>query len=232
MKKTLILCDFDGTITESDVTDTLLNHFATKEWEEVGKAYLKGTISHAEMNTKFAQLLNASPMQVNALLKKIPLRPGFSKLLSEINYANVSFVVISSGWDYYIERILQKYNPRFLSRISLEDNKDNTVLQIIANKISFDPINKMWNLQLLWDKNSCRFSSPCKGHIVKTLRKHFNQIIVIGNSESDICMAENATIIFAFGTLQQICKNKGIPTENVSNFYQVKEYLSSIHVID
>lgn len=37
--KAIFLCDFDGTITEQDVYDQILDAFATGDWQSYGHAY-------------------------------------------------------------------------------------------------------------------------------------------------------------------------------------------------
>lgn len=230
MKKTLILCDFDGTITEADTTDVLLNMYASGGWEGIGRSYVKGDIDHAQMNLKFAQLLNASPSQVDECVKKIQPRDGFSTLISEMNYSNSSIIIVSSGWSYYIKRVLQKYEPYFLHDLNLRYQENRKGVPIISNTFSFDKSKKKWKLELLWNKYSCHLSAPCKGAILQSFRKDFDEIIAIGNSESDICMIKKADIAFAFGTLQQICKNEKIPAYNVADFHQIQKLIEKLRI--
>lgn len=38
-----------------------------------------------------------------------------------------------------------------------------------------------------------------------------------------------ADIAFAFGALQQTCKNEKIPAHNVTDFHQVQKFLEKLH---
>ena len=51
MMKTLIQCDFDGTITEEDASYFLLDTFAQGDWRKLLQAYKVRRISVGQFNT-------------------------------------------------------------------------------------------------------------------------------------------------------------------------------------
>jgi len=229
MKKTLILCDFDGTVTESDTTDMLLTNFANNKWEDIGKKYVNGNISHAEMNTKFAQMLNATPSEIDVALRQSMPRGDFHQFITSLNFNKTEIIVVSSGWYYYIEKTLGRYNPYRFSDLSSTHALEKFKIPVISNDILYDKNIGTWNIQLLWEKYSCKLSSPCKGTILQAFRNNYDKIIAIGNSESDICMIEKADISFAFGTLQKICETQNIPCQNVKNFTEIKNQIQTLN---
>jgi len=226
--KKIVLCDFDGTITAEDVTDSILDHFAPTDWVQIGEQYLDGKLTHGEMNSKFAALIKASPEEIKDLLnKKIHIRKGFNKFLQESIKRNIYFVVLSSGWDFYIKNILSKFKNIFVSNIDeiLFPKADG--IPIVSNKLNYEQKNLGWKLTLKWSHISCRLSSPCKGIIAKQLRRKggFETIVVIGNSESDICMAKEANQVFSFGVLTSLCKKEAIKNKSVKNFEDIANKL-------
>jgi len=50
--KTLIQCDFDGTITQEDVSFLILDAFASRDWRQLLTQYREGKISVGRFNMK------------------------------------------------------------------------------------------------------------------------------------------------------------------------------------
>ncbi|MBI2979758.1 MAG: hypothetical protein HYY41_02890 [Chloroflexi bacterium] len=57
--KTLVQCDFDGTITEEDVSFMLLDAFADGDWRRRLKEYEAGRISVGRFNTEAFSMVKA-----------------------------------------------------------------------------------------------------------------------------------------------------------------------------
>ena len=217
-----ILCDFDGTISSDDVTDTLLTSLTDDKWITYGEMYVKGKISHAQMNKHFASLLKASPIKVNCVLDTIKLRNGLTKLIKDCKEKNVRFIIISSGWDYYIKYLF--HYPIFqIDDIELVDSIPDGVIPLISNKVKYDSKKKKWTLTLPWENLSCSLSSPCKGQLLDLIRNKLGgKIMVIGNSESDLCMAEKGDMVYSVGALKQLCDKKGLQSNLITSFSEIR----------
>lgn len=224
--ETAILCDFDGTIAIQDVTDTLLDHFANPNWTKIGECYLRGEISHAEMNSKFIKLINNSPQEIeNFLEKKIQIREGFNELLSKCKDKGISFIIVSSGWDFYIKKILSDFNLIFLEKIEDIYNLNQKYTPVICNKIVYDPKNLHWKFIPRWLNLSCRLASPCKGKVATEIKKiGFNKVILIGNNEADFCMSKDTDQMYCINTLADLYKN--IEIKSVKNFKDIIQIIS------
>ena len=57
--KTLVQCDFDGTITEEDMGFLLLDSFASKDWRRLLTEYREGRMSVGRFNTKAFAMVKA-----------------------------------------------------------------------------------------------------------------------------------------------------------------------------
>ena len=66
-----IICDFDGTISLIDVTDSLLEKFAAPEWEDIEKIWQDGIIGSRECLAQQIPLLDMSQVELNCHLDEI-----------------------------------------------------------------------------------------------------------------------------------------------------------------
>lgn len=221
--RSAVLCDFDGTVTNQDVTDEILKNFAPKTWTNVGEKYLEGKISHMEMNRQFARIISVTPAQLRHFLKsKITLRDGFRAFARRLSKKDIPLVIVSSGWDFYIREILGDKKVFFLA-----DNKDLVKIDleqinIISNKIRFNKQSQGWELTFPWQKYSCNISSPCKGKIRDLVKKLFyGRIVSIGDSRTDVCMLEKSDKLYSTGELSLICDSKGFTHQDFTSFEEV-----------
>ena len=108
--KTVIQCDFDGTITEKDVSFMLLDNFADGDWRRLFKDYMDGKMSVGVFNTQAFAMVRADEQTLLVFVLKsgdVEIRPGFQELLSYCSRNGVKFVIVSNGQDFYIEAILK-----------------------------------------------------------------------------------------------------------------------------
>src|SRR3989338_2396129 len=105
--KTLIQCDFDGTVTEEDVSFTLLDTFADGNWRERLKDYQAGRISVGRFNTEaFAMVKADRATLIKVARSQVRIRAGFTDFLAYCRRKGLRLVIVSNGLDFYIEEIL------------------------------------------------------------------------------------------------------------------------------
>jgi 2-hydroxy-3-keto-5-methylthiopentenyl-1-phosphate phosphatase len=76
--KDAVICDFNGTISELDMCDEIIDNFETATWRSIGSKYAKGVISHKAMNKKFTASLKTSPQELAEFIAhKMKIRTGF-----------------------------------------------------------------------------------------------------------------------------------------------------------
>lgn len=227
--KEAILCDFDGTITMQDVTDEALRKFADPSWRDVGRLYSNGIISHAEMNKRFATLLHAKPAGLKSfIIETIQLRNGFDDFVNLCKELGILLIIVSSGWDFYIKPFIKE--AIFINNLDEIFTFKKSFIPVISNHLFFNKINHRWYLKLSWNSHSCKISSPCKGVIASLLKERgINDIISIGNSETDICMAQESNLVFATDSLVDICIKKSIAFQGFKSFAEVNRTLFVFH---
>src|SRR6185369_8213968 len=61
-----ILCDFDGTVSVEDITDSLLERFARPGWQKIEQAWRRGEIGSHDCMAEQVALLDASREEIDA----------------------------------------------------------------------------------------------------------------------------------------------------------------------
>ncbi len=76
--KTLVQCDFDGTITEEDMGFLLLDSFASEGWRRLLTEYRQGRMSVGRFNTRAFTLVKADRRTLLKFVRgKVKIRAGF-----------------------------------------------------------------------------------------------------------------------------------------------------------
>jgi len=221
--KKVILCDFDGTIADVDVCDVVMKKFSPDEFTYYGNLFDKGEISHDKMNEIFLNNLNVSPKKLSVFLKKnIRIREGFYEFVEYCIENNIVLIIVSTGWDFYIKKILGKvaiYFPGTPESVKMDIGK----LPVICNKINYINEKKSWDIFYQW-KSEGDFS-PDKREIVLCLQKSFDKVFIIGDGSGDYGMALLAHRIFSINELTSFCKNKKLPYYEFGNFFDIMKNL-------
>src|ERR1035438_3041671 len=75
----IVFCDFDGTITQLDVTDQILDQLADPAWRDVEREWAMGLIGSRECLERQIALVGASRQEFHAVIDSIALDPHFSE---------------------------------------------------------------------------------------------------------------------------------------------------------
>jgi len=76
-----VLCDFDGTVAVEDVTDSLLDRFASPEWQVLERDWRAGKIGSAECMAGQVALLDASREEIDGQLALMRIDPAFPQFV-------------------------------------------------------------------------------------------------------------------------------------------------------
>lgn len=208
--RAIILCDFDGVVTTKDVCDEIMGACCRADWQAIGKLYENGGISHENMNEKFASLLDGDGEKIKKYVEgNITLRSGFTDLLRLAYRKEIGFVLLSGGWDLYIEAVLKDFDLFFPEEIEGVLGHLNHLRQIIVvcNRLAVS------NGRFVFTPHSVRGKActPDKVQIASTLKNNFEvPIICIGDGHTDYALAEMADHVFAIGGLSSYCDHKKI----------------------
>jgi len=106
--KTLVQSDFDGTITEEDISFFLLDAFAQGDWRRWLREYKEHRISVGEFSTRaFAMVKADKQTLLEALRGRVKVRAGFRDLVNYCLNKGLRLVIVSNGVDFYIRAVLQ-----------------------------------------------------------------------------------------------------------------------------
>jgi 2-hydroxy-3-keto-5-methylthiopentenyl-1-phosphate phosphatase len=222
--KRVILCDFDGTITDADVTDTLCRRFIPQHREELrrqSRRWEAGEISAVEWEEIAYGLMDLRQEQVDAVLEEIGVCSGLQALLEVARCRGWDFHVLSSGFDYYIRKIL--------ARVGCEAS-------FTANSLWFGPEGEVRLSFLNNDEPGCDLYKPpcigCKPVVWEDWKARGYQIAFVGDGVSDYCLAarwerlaEPGDLLFAKASLLRYCREHGIPAFPYESLADVAAYL-------
>lgn len=106
--KPVVFSDFDGTITQIDVTDHILTQLAHPSWREIEQEWVCGSIGSRECLERQMALVDASAAELNVLIDSIPVDASFASFQRLVERQHLDFYVVSDGFDYVIRRVLRR----------------------------------------------------------------------------------------------------------------------------
>lgn len=209
-----IKCDFDGTISDRDTTDFVLENFAAPEWEEVEQEWKAGKIGSAECMGRQAELINATPEDIELLLDEVSIDPHFIEFIKFCDHWGAPISILSDGYDFNIHTILKKNGLNGM--------------EVVANHLEYVGNNK-FKFSSVHSHPDCRSKSgTCKCSKFSGVSRE----ILIGDGRSDFCAAEKADIVIAKDSLLEFCRKKGIPHYEFKDFNDVKHIVSRLFMTE
>lgn len=195
-----ILLDFDGTIAPDDPTDRLLEQFADPAWRDIEEAWQAGRMSSRDCMERHAELLRATPTELDRAIGAIQIDPGFRTFVRFCRRHSVDLTIASDGFDRVLHAVLER------ERLSL---------RFFANRLEWQGGDR-WRLAFPYARTDCRSGGGnCKcshGAGRRGLR------VVIGDGRSDFCMAERADYVIAKGSLSRFCRERGLRHTSFTTF--------------
>jgi len=210
--KTLVQCDFDGTITEEDASFYLLDEFANGDWRSLLDAYKHGEITVGEFNTRsFAMIREDEQTLLRSVEENVRVRPGFRKLIDYCTCRGYRFVIVSNGLEFYIEAILRAL--------------DINGVEVHAATNAFLPEGV--RVQYVGPDGTVLQDGFKEAYIKLFLREGY-RVIYVGNGISDTYAARHAHKVFATGDLLDYYERNGMSCEPFSNLSEVVDGLSHL----
>lgn len=210
-RKIIIQCDFDGTVTEDDISFILLDAFAKGDWRTINKQHSEGKITVGQFNERAFGLVRASKKAMLDYLKdKVKVRPGFQKLVELCQQKGIRLVIVSNGLEFYIKRILED-----MGLYNLEYHAAET--RFHANKLK---------VRYIGPDGSVVDSGYKEKYVNQYLSEDYH-VVYIGNGSSDLSPARGAHQIFATESLLEHCQRSGLTCIPFTSFLEINLVLSS-----
>ncbi|MFC1988926.1 MtnX-like HAD-IB family phosphatase [Chloroflexota bacterium] len=209
--KILVQCDFDGTVTEGDVSFFILDAFAGWKWRQLFKDYQDGKISVGGFNTKAFSMVKADKRALLEIVRReTKVRSGFPELIACCRRKDFRFVIVSNGLLFYIEDVLIS--------LGIPD------LEVYAAQTDFHP-----------EGLKVQYTGPDGQHLDSDFKLAYTdsflnqgyRIIYMGNGESDFPPAKRSHHIFATDALLERCRAENIGCTPFTDHHQIVSVLES-----
>ncbi|RKN72424.1 2-hydroxy-3-keto-5-methylthiopentenyl-1-phosphate phosphatase [Paenibacillus ginsengarvi] len=213
MKRPVIFCDFDGTITESDNIVAIMKHFDPPGWEPLVEQVVTGKISIRDgVGRMFELLPSASRAEVaQFVFDTAKIRAGFPELLSYCDRHQIEFLVTSGGIDFFLLPLL---GPFPIAQDHIYCN---------ASDFSGERIRIVWPNPC--DENCKNDCGMCKTTVIRRYPQDSYVRILIGDSVTDFEGAKLADLVFARSHLITKCEELGLPYVPFETFHDVVRHL-------
>lgn len=206
MKKFVVFCDFDGTITLEDLGDAVFREFGEIE---PYNSYLKERKIdiYQYWHTLCSKLdNNVKPSDIKNYVNLTQIDPYFGKFYRLCKENGIPFYILSDGFDIYINEVLNK--------------EGYGEIEFYSNKLLFE--NEKFVPEFTFAAENCKcFSASCKRNLAVNRIGEDVISIYIGDGYSDFCGAEHCDIIFAKKTLAKFCNEKRLPHYPWKSFFDI-----------
>ncbi|UCB43015.1 MAG: MtnX-like HAD-IB family phosphatase [Dehalococcoidales bacterium] len=214
-QKTLVQCDFDGTVTIGDVGFMLLDAFASGDWRQWEDKYAAGEISVGRFNTEVFSMVNADKQTLLDYIKgRVVIRPGFSEFVTLCRQQDFRLVIVSNGLEFYIEQIIKD--------IGVPD------LEIHAADTHFHPDGL--RVRYIGPDGTVVDSGP-KDAFANLFLADGYRVVYIGDGRSDFEPARRCHMVFAAadgGNLLSYCHRENVECQPYISFHDIVSVMETL----
>ncbi|MEW6347977.1 MAG: HAD family hydrolase [Thermodesulfobacteriota bacterium] len=205
---TLMLCDFDGTVSVKDTVNNLVrSHVSSPEWRYHVKRYLRGEIGSYGVYQAVAPLMRMTRADLAAFVKEhAELDPAFPKFLQWAESRGIHVKIVSDGFDATIETLFREHGI--------------TGLEIFANHLEMDERGGV-TITSPHTAPQCGKCGTCKLEILRGFRSAYDRIILVGDGTSDRHAATEADLVLALKHLFVYCAQENLPAVRVQGFHEI-----------
>lgn len=205
----IVLCDFDGTISQLDVGNEIHRSLLPDQFTDLQKRYRAQGMTLRELQNKMWQDF---PLSKNEFRKQaLPfakLRPGFSYFLRQCFELKIPFYIASCGIRDYIEAVLE---------VTLDSDERQMISGLYCNDVEFADAKIK---RLITPESAESDLTLDKGRLADELRLlHGNsKVLGIGNGGSDRSMAGHVDVLAATDALARWAESKKLPFVEFNDF--------------
>jgi 2-hydroxy-3-keto-5-methylthiopentenyl-1-phosphate phosphatase len=183
-----VICSFDGVVSQTDLTETVLGELAAPGWRDLEAMRAAGEITAAECLRQQIALLEGSDEDLDAVLAAIDLDPAFGRFVTWCERQDISVSIVSDGVDRFIDRVLARHGL--------------THVETVANELTGSAGRRV--LAQPWAREGCAAGAGvCKCDVAVIEALTDDLLIYIGEGRSDFCASARADVLFARGELAE-----------------------------
>ena len=199
---TRVVLDWDGTVTERDTLDLVLQEFGDPEIYARVEAELGRTLTLDQVIAEEFKTVTAPLREVaDWLVEHARIRPGFAELARRHRP-----LVVSSGFHELIEPLLER------------EGLLNAV-ELLANRVDAGPDG--WRARFRVSHPCAICGEPCKrGDLPR------GPVVYAGDGYSDHCAALAAESVYATGSLADWLAERGAPFRPLTDFFDLAAELA------
>lgn len=190
--KIRIFCDFDGTITQVDATDAVLETFALPAWREWEQRWINGEITSQECLSRQVELIRADQDTIIHFVEDLPIDEGIIELDRRCTEQHVPLTIVSDGLDLIVEAVLRRHGllhiPVFSNHLRWNEHR-HPVLSYPFSVQGCESGAGTCKCALTWQSDSSSFRT-----------------VYIGDGRSDQCVSLKMQTLFAKGALRKWCQ--------------------------
>jgi 2,3-diketo-5-methylthio-1-phosphopentane phosphatase len=205
-----VLCDFDGTVAQEDVTDSLLMRFGRPGWDVLEVDWREGRIGSRECMAGQIALLDCSRDELDDHVAGMALDPDFARFAAVVARSGASLTIVSDGLDHAIRSMLRRHGLGHLPVVA------SHLVQVSSRR---------WALEFPFASPGCSSASgTCKCAWAEAPRVAAGtQVLMVGDGASDFCVARRADLTFASKRLLDFCLDHALVHRAVAGFRQALE---------
>jgi 2-hydroxy-3-keto-5-methylthiopentenyl-1-phosphate phosphatase len=215
----VVFLDFDGTISNRDVVDVILERHADPRWLVIEREWQAGRLGSRECLRQQLALVRATPREIDALLAEIEIDAGLVPLVESCARHAVPLHIVSDGFDYCIERILARL-PAAVKRC------------LAATRVSASHLEcsggSLWRTAFPFYSEPCAHGcATCKTAVMQALNPDGAAAVFVGDGLSDRYAAGVADVVFAKHRLAGFCAGALIPHIEYRDLSAVAAFLDA-----
>ncbi len=201
-----VAIDFDGTVTDCDIIDAVLQEFAGPEWRDVEALWEKNIIGSRECLQRQMAMIDQPLDVLLYYVDRFSIDSTFGAFLRSLERRHIPFAIVSDGFEVFIERLLANAGIR--------------KIPVYANILREGP----GGLETVFPFShvDCN-SANCKCNAVKESGRE-RSLIVVGDGRSDYCLARRAVHVFSKKKLTTYCEAHAIPHTPFQSFAKIDQY--------
>lgn len=216
MKRTLkVFVDFDGTITLEDVGEAIFKKFGeTEKVKRIIEDLLSDKISSRQCWDELCDSVdNINKVELDEFIDLLDVDPTFIPFVKFCDENKIDMVVLSDGFDYYIDRLFNKAGL--------------AGLKYYSNKLFVDDKGILKAEYPHFDVDSPTSANCKKNHIINHSSDD-EYTVYIGDGNSDKDAAQYCDFIFAKDGLARFCSIERISFYPFKNFTEVQNKLTEL----
>ena len=206
-----LLIDYDGTISQVDVSDKILYSLLGETYAQDDAAYTGGLVGSRTLFSSQVKLLPRDPGSVIAIAEAQPHDPTFAPFVRRALELEVPVEVVSDGFGFFIEPALR--------RLGVPD------IPIVTNRTTFG--NGRPTMDFPNGHPNCFVCGTCKRQRVLTHQAAGRMVAFVGDGESDRYGAAYSDLIFAKDELVDLCRREGWAYAPWQDFAGLQEWLEA-----